>query len=117
MRKIWLISIIAFVFLAMAACAGMHTASGERVFRARGTVEAYEPGKMLRFASKLEVEGYSDEGDVQNVSPSTPEEFTFVITPDTDVKGTIAKDVRVLIRYTGTGSVKTAVSVEKVLRK
>jgi len=119
MRKIWLISIVAFVFLAMAACA--HTPSGQRIYRVRGTVETYDPGKMIKLASKLEVEGYSDEGDIQKVTPSGPDEFTFAIAPATDVKGTITPNVRVLIRYTqvgeGAAAQKTAVSIEKVWGK
>jgi hypothetical protein len=117
MRKIWLISIVAFVFLAMAACASLHTASGQRIYRVRGTVEAYDPGKMIKLASRLEVEGYSDEGDVQKVTPSGPDEFTFAIAPDADVKGTIKPNERVLIRYTQAGAAKIAVSIERVWAK
>lgn len=117
MRKIWLISIVAFVFLAMAACAGLSTPSGQRIYRVRGTVEAYEPGKVIKLASRLEVEGYSDEGEVQVVKPSGPDEFTYAITPATDVKGTITKDIRVLVRYTQAGGAKTAVSIEKIWGK
>ncbi len=119
MRKIWLIAIVAFVFLAMLACA--HTPTGQRIFRARGTVETYEPGKVLTFSDRLEIEGYSDEGDVAQMKAGAAGEYTFAITPDTDVKGTITKGVRVLVRYTQAGGMaggaKTAVSIEKVWGK
>ncbi len=100
----------------MAACAGL-TPSGEKIYRARGTVDTYEPGKMLKFADKLEIEGYSDEGEVAVMKPTDPNQYTFAITPATDVKGTITKDVRVLVRYTQTGGTKTAVSIEKIWGK
>ena len=120
MRKIWLISIIAFVFLAMAACAGM-TPGGEKIYRARGTVEAYEPGKMLKFADKMEIEGYSEEGEVAVMKPQNTGEYTFAITPATDVKGTIKPGERVLVRYTQSGGMaggaKTAVSIERIWGK
>jgi hypothetical protein len=112
-RKIWMVLLVLFVFLAMAACAGM-TPSGQKILRARGTVDAYEPGKMLRFAEKMEIEGFGDEGNTVMVSPKNPGEYTFVVTPATDVKGTITPGIRVLVRYTESGGAKTAVSVERV---
>ena len=115
MRKIWLISIVGLVFLAMAACATMPT--GERIFRARGTVEAYEPGKMLKFSDRLEIASYSDEGEVTVMKPTNTSEYTFAITPATDVKGNITPGVRVVVRYTQAGGQQTAVSIEKVWGK
>ena len=118
MKKILLVSVVLFVFVAMVSCAGMYTKGGDRIYRVRGTVETYAPGKMIKLAAKLEVQGYSDEGDVQKVQPSGPDEFTFAVTPATDVKGTITPNLKVLIRYTqvgeGAAAQKTAVSIEKV---
>ena len=116
MRKIWMVLLVLFVFLAMAACAGM-TPSGQKILRARGTVDAYEPGKVLKLAEKMDIEGFSDEGETMIVAPKNPGEYTFAITPATDVKGTITKDVRVLVRYTESGGAKTALSIEKVWGK
>ncbi len=112
-RRIWMVMLVLGVFVVMAACAGM-TKSGEKIYRARGTVEAYEPGKMLTFANAMEIEGYSDEGEVVKVASPKPGEYSYVVTPATDVKGTITKGVRVLVRYTEAGGVKTAISIEKI---
>ena len=108
-----MVLLVAGVFVAMAACAGM-TPAGQKILRARGTVESYEPGKMLTFSDKMEVAGFSDEGETMVVASPKPGEYSYVITPATDVKGNITKGVRVLVRYTEAGGVKTAVSVEKV---
>ena len=116
MKKIWMVWFVLVVFLVMGACAGM-TKGGEKIHRARGAVDTYEPGKMLRLADKMEIEGFSDEGETVVVAPKNPGEYTFAITPATDVKGTITKGVRVLVRYTESGGAKTAVSIEKVWGK
>ncbi len=116
MKRTWMILLVAFVFVGMAACAGM-TPSGQKIFRARGTVEAYEPGKMLTFANTMEIEGYTDEGEATVVASPKPGEYSYVLTPATDVKGTITKGVRVLVRYTEAGGVKTAISIEKIWGK
>ncbi len=116
MKRTWMILLVVFVFVGMAACAGM-TPSGQKILRARGTVDAYEPGKMLTFANAMEIEGYSDEGEVMVVASPKPGEYSYVITPATDVKGTITKGVRVLVRYTEAGGVKTALSIEKIWGK
>ena len=116
MKKTWMVLFVLVVFLAMAACAGM-TKGGEKIHRVRGSVDAYEPGKMISLAEKMELEGFSDEGESVVVAPKNPGEYRFAITPATDVKGTIQKGVRVLIRYTESAGTKTAVSVEKVWGK
>jgi hypothetical protein len=116
MKKIWMVWFVLVVFLVMGACAGM-TKSGEKIHRARGTVDAYEPGKMLKLSDKMEIEGFGDEGDTVVVAAPKPGEYTFALTPATDVKGTITKNVRVLVRYTESGGAKTAVSIEKVWGK
>ena len=112
-RRIWMAMLVLGVFVAMAACAGM-TPAGQKIFRARGTVEAYEPGKMLSFTHTMEIAGFSDEGEAMVVSSPKAGEYSYVVTPATDVKGSITKGVRVLVRYTEAGGVKTAVSIEKV---
>ncbi len=115
-RRIWMVLLVVGVFVAMAACAGM-TPAGQKILRARGTVESCEPGKMLTFGNTMEIEGYSDEGEVMVVASPKPGEYSYVITPATDVKGTITKGIRVLVRYTEAGGVKTAISIEKVWGK
>ena len=114
MRKIWLISILAFVFLSMAVYPAM---GAERIHRMRGTVDTYEPGKMLKFQDRLEIASFSDEGEATVMKPANTSEYTFAITPATDVKGTITKGTRVLVRYTEAGGVKTAVSIERIWGK
>jgi hypothetical protein len=112
MRKIWMVLLVLFVFVAMGACAGTQKA-GDKIHRARGTVETYEPGKMIKFSDKLEVEG-SEAGQGYFAKAPNPGEFTFAITPGTEVIGTIKPGERALIRYTGSGTGKTAVSIEDI---
>ncbi len=117
MRKTWMVLFILFVFVALAACAGM-TKGGEKVYRVRGTVDVYEPGKMIRLAENMEVEGFTTDYGESNVilRAKNPGEFTYTITPATEVKGTVEKGKRVLIRYTASGpesaTTKTAVSID-----
>ena len=117
MRKIWVVSIMVFVFLTMAACAGMQK-GGERVLRARGAVAAYEPGKMIKLAAGLDLMGEKDRADRPPGSAYAPE---YAITPATEVKGDIKPGTRVLIRYTQSGSgpeaPKTAISIDAVWQK
>ena len=113
MKKILVISFVLFVFLAMVSCAGV-TPAGDKILRVRGTVDAYTPGKTISLAEKMEVTAFTNEGDTVNVATPKPGEYTFMITPATDVKGTITSGIRVLIRYTESGGAKTAVSIEKV---
>ncbi len=118
MRKIWLLLIVAFVFVTMGACASMYS-KGERVFRARGTVASYEPGKAIKlkpgYTDRLELEGANWELIPPNANLS---EFEYAIVPDTEVKGSIQPGKRVLIRYTKAGpegpTQKTARSIDAV---
>ncbi len=118
MRKIWVISVMVFVLLAMAACAGMQK-GGERVLRARGAVAAYEPGKMIKLAAGLDV--MSGEEDRAFRAPAAAYSPEYKITPATEVKGDIKPGTRVLIRYTQSGSgqeaPKTALSIDAVWQK
>jgi hypothetical protein len=116
MKKILFISFVLFVFVAMGACAGK-TPSGQKILRVRGAVATYEPGKMLKLEDRMEIEGFSEAGDFTVIATPTPGEYTFVITPATDVKGNIDPKDRVLIRYTETGGAKTALSIEVVRDK
>ena len=118
MRKIWAIWIMVFVFLTMAACAGM-TKGGERVLRARGSVAAYEPGKMIKLATGLDVMTGEEERAFR--PPAAGHVPEYAITPATEVKGEIKPGTRVLIRYTQSGSgpegPKTAISIDAVWEK
>ena len=119
MRKIWVISSMVLVFLAMAACGGMYQ-GGERVFRARGTVTAYEPGKMIKLAEGLEVtRGTTTEINYYTAAPTYSPQY--VITPATEVIGEVKPGIRVLIRYKMSGlereSPKTALSIEAIWGK
>jgi len=116
MKKTWMVWFVLFVLVAMGACAGK-TPSGEKILRVRGAVETYEPGKMLKLEDRMEIEGFSEQGEYMVIKDPTPGEYTFMITPATDVKGNIDPKDRVLIRYTETGGVKTAVSIEVVRDK
>ena len=113
MRKIWVIWIMVFVFLTMAACAGM-TKGGERILRARGAVAAYEPGKMIKLAAGLDVMDSEEERSFR--PPAAGYAPQYAITPATEVKGEIKPGTRVLIRYTKSGSgpeaPKTALSID-----
>jgi hypothetical protein len=113
MKKILLVSVVLFVFVAMVSCAGMYT--GQKVFRARGTVAAYEPGKMISLHAGMAV--LEVEGEYGDATPSAPPEvFAYAITPSTELKGEIKPGTRVLIRYTqmgkGDGAQKTAVTID-----
>ena len=61
MKRILLVSVVLFVFVAMVACAT--TPSGQKILRARGTVLSYEPGKMINLkpgAAEIEYTGGGD---------------------------------------------------------
>ena len=119
MKRILLVSVVLFIFVATVSCAGWYT--GGKVFRARGIVAAYEPGKMISLQpgmTFLEVEGPDYAAAPAN---TPPEVFAYAITPDTELKGEIKPGIRVLIRYTqkgkGDGAQKTAVSIDHVWEK
>ncbi len=108
MRKIWTISMLAFAVIAMAACASMYDKQGERVFRARGTVAAYEPGKMIKLqAGQTEMLQQVDSLALQSASGASSSQKTpileYTIVPDTEVHGDVKPGKRVLIRYTQKG--------------
>ncbi len=44
---------------------------------------------MLKFADRSEIEGFTEEGEVVVMKPGAAGEYTFAITPASDVKGTI----------------------------
>jgi hypothetical protein len=115
MKKTWMVWLVLAVFLAMAACAGMQK-GGEKIHRARGTVDAYEPGKMIKLSDKMEVQG-SEAGQGYFAKVPNPGEYTFAITPATEVIGTPKPGERALIRYTGSGTGKTAVSIEDIWKE
>ena len=116
MKRIWMVLFVLVVFLTMASCAGF-TKGGEKIWRCRGTVDTYQPGSMIKLAYRLEIEGFSDEGEAVIMKPTNEADYTFAITPATDVKVTITPGVRVLVRYTQAGGEQTAVSIEKVWGK
>ena len=112
MKKIWMVLIVSFVFLTMAACAGV-TPAGDRIFRAVGKVATYEPGKVIKLQEGLEV---TDLADGKQLIGTTGE-YIFDITAATEVKGDIKPGDRVRVRYTAVGpghgpGPKTAVSIE-----
>jgi hypothetical protein len=117
MKRVLFIAVILFVFVAMVSCAGKWY-RGEKVLRARGVVESYEPGKTINLKPGTSEQLLTMEGTnyVRVPENAPPVEYVYAITPDTEVKGEIKKGVRVLIRYTqiGTGveAAKTAVSVD-----
>ncbi len=122
MRKIWLISILAFAFLPMVACAT--TPKGERVLRARGTVAAYEPGKMISLRAGMGDMEYMEQASITGEykpAPPVPQPVLFSISSDTEVHAGIKPGIRVLIRYTqvgqGDSAARTAVSIDAVWEK
>jgi hypothetical protein len=121
MKRILLVSIVLFVFLAMVSCMG--ASHGEKVLRARGTVATYNPGKQITLEPGLTETPQHVGGDNYIAVPAdapTPV-FEYAITPATEVKGTIEPGIRVLIRYTQVGSgdmaERTAVSIEAIWSK
>jgi hypothetical protein len=103
MKKILFISVVLFVFLAMAACAGV-TPGGERIHKARGHVDTYEPGKTIKLKEGLDVQTYADSSFVT----TTTGVYVFTIDPATKVTGDIKPGIRVLIRFTDQGSGPTS---------
>ncbi len=75
----------------------------------------------VKIADRSEVEGFTEEGEVVVMKPGAAGEYTFAITPASDVKGTIKSGEPVLVRYTQSGGraggKKTAVSIERVWGK
>ncbi len=107
-----MVLMVLVVFLAMAACAGV-TPAGDKIPRAKGYVEAYEPGKMIKLAMGLQVQEYTEQ-EFKVVTDTG--QWVFDITLATELKGEIKPGIRVLIRYTALGSgaqgPKTGVSIE-----
>jgi hypothetical protein len=116
MKRTGMVFLVLVAFLAMGACAGK-APGGEKIHKVRGAVETYEPGKILKLSDKVGIESFDGDGMSALVATPTPGQYTFVITPATDVKGNIDPQDRVLIRYTETGGAKTAVSIEVVRDK
>lgn len=117
MKRIALISLVLFVFMVIVSCAGK-TSTGQKVFRARGTVESYEPGRVItlvRGATETQTTGTDYVAPDKN---APPEVFAYQITSDTELRGQVKAGIRVLIRYTETGSgptaQRTALSIDPV---
>ncbi len=124
MRRIWLISILGFVFLTMAACSSMYTSKGDRIYRVRGVVALYNQGKLIELQpgmTQMKTRTETENQMTDIVAPEralTPADYKYAITPATDLHGDIKPGSRVLIRYTEKGSgdyiQRTAVSIDAV---
>ena len=115
MKKLCLIVIALFAFAALVSCAT--TKSGETIQRARATVAAYEAGKSLSIVWIDEPVSAQDTSDYK-ATPAGPKTIKLDLTPQTEVKGDIKPNSRVLIRYVqygkGDPSLVKVISVERL---
>jgi hypothetical protein len=117
MKKMWTVLIVSFVFLTMAACAGL-TPAGDKVHGARGKVIAYQPGQMLELSGTDLMRHDAVETATLSPMPRAEEagkRWIYTLTPATTMKGDVQVGSIVSIRYTvdQTGGMNAAY-VEKV---
>ena len=112
MKKMAVLCILVFAFMALVSCAGP-----DKVYRARATVAEYQAGKFIKVPSDLPTVIMQGTNTVRN--PDYVEFYTCDITPQTEVKGDIKPGTRVILEYKllgprGPGYVCKATMIDRI---
>ena len=112
MKKMAVLFIVVFAFMALVSCAGP-----DKVYRQRATVAEYQPNKFIKVPSDLPTVIMQGTNTVRN--PNYVEFYTCDVTPQTEIKGDIKPGTRVFVEYKlagerGPGAKCTATSIDRI---